>query len=88
MWDYSDIIPYNRKREYMTKQQFDIGTYFTIKYYANKHSKTITRRAKFTEECEYGTHKVHGFPYFKYFDVDANGIRCASKSWEISEVKI
>ena len=59
----------------MQKQQFDIGTYFTIKYYAEKHSKTITRRAKFTEECEYGIHKVHGFPYFKYFDVDANGIR-------------
>jgi len=74
--------------ENMTKQQFDIGTYFTIQYYADKHSKTITRRAKFTEECEYGNHKVHGYPYFRYFDVDANGIRCASKSWEISEVKI
>ena len=23
----------------------------------------------------------------KYFDVDADGIRCASKSWKISEVK-
>ena len=42
---------------------------------------------KFTKECEYGNHKVHGFPYFRYFDVDANGIRCASKSWKISEVK-
>ena len=68
------------------KQQIDIGTYFTIKYYADKHSKTITRRAKFTKECEYGNHKVHGFPYFRYFDIDANGIRCAPKSWEISEV--
>ena len=86
MWDYSDIIPYNRKREYMTKQQFDIGTYFTIQYYAKKHNKTVTRRGQFTEECEYGNHKVFGFPYFKYFDVDANGIRCASKSWKISEV--
>ena len=46
------------------KQQFDIGTYFTIKYYADKHSKTITRRAKFTDKCEFGNHKVHGFPYF------------------------
>ena len=70
----------------MKKQQFDIGTYFTIQYYAKKHNKTVTRKAQFTEECEYGTHKVHGFPYFKYFDVDANGIRCASKSWKISEV--
>ena len=71
----------------MKKQQFDIGTYFTIQYYADKHSKTITRRAKFTEKWEHGTHKVHGFPYFKYFDVDANGIRCASKAWKITTDK-
>ena len=70
------------------KQQFDIGTYFTIKYYAHKHSKTITRRGQFTKECEYGYHKVHGFPYLRYFDVDADGIRCASKSWKITEVKV
>jgi len=69
-------------------EPFKIDMYFNIRYYAKKHSKTITRRAKFTEDCEYGTHKVHGYPYFRYFDVDANGIRCASKSWEISEVKI
>ena len=81
-----DEIPYITESENMKKQQFDIGTYFTIKYYADKHSKTITRRGQFTKECEYGNHKVHGFPYFKYFDVDANGIRCASKSWKISEV--
>ena len=71
----------------MQKQQFDIGTYFTIQYYADKHQKTITRRAKFTEECEFGNHKVHGYPYFRYFDVDANGIRCASKEWKITEVR-
>ena len=69
------------------KQQFDIGTYFTIKYYADKHSKTITRRAKWTEDCLVGIHKVHKYPYIKYFDVDANGIRCASKSREILEVR-
>ena len=77
----------NESENNMQKQQFDIGTYFTIQYYAKKHNKTVTRRAKFTEECEYGTHKVHGYPYFRYFDVDANGIRCASKSWKISEVR-
>ena len=70
------------------KQQFDIGTYFTIKYFADKHSKTITRRGLWTEECEENTHKVFGYPYLKYFDVDADGIRCASKSWKISEVKV
>ena len=76
----------NNMKDPYDKEQFDIGTYFTIKYYADKHGKTITRRAKFTEECEYGNHKVHNFPYFRYFDVDADGIRCASKSWKISEV--
>ena len=69
------------------KQQFDIGTYFTIKYYADKHSKTITRRGKWTEDCLVSFHKVNKYPYIKYFDVDANGIRCASKSWEILEVR-
>ena len=72
----------------MTKQHFDIGTYFTIQYYAKKHDKTITRKAQWTEDCEHGVHKVYGYPYLKYFDVDANGIRCASKSWKISEVKV
>ena len=67
------------------KQQFDIDVYFTIKYYAEKHGKIITRRAKWTKDCLYGTHKVHKYPYIKYFDVDADGIRCASKSWEILE---
>ena len=70
----------------MDKQKFDIGTYFTIQYYANKHSKTVISRGQWTEDCLYGTHKKHGYPYIKYFDVDANGIRCASKSWKISEV--
>ena len=70
----------------MKKQQFDIGTYFTIQYYADKHSKTITRRGQWTKDCYESNHKVKKYPYIKYFDVDANGIRCASKSWEISEV--
>ena len=70
------------------KQQFDIGTYFTIKYYADKHQKTITRKAQWTKDCYEINHKVNKYPYIKYFDVDANGIRCASKSWEISEVKV
>ena len=68
-------------------QTFDIDVYFTIKYYAEKHGKTITRRAKWTKDCLYGTHKVHNYPYIKYFDVDANGIRCASKSWEILDAQ-
>ena len=42
----------------------------------------MTEREKLKKQIN----KVHGFPYFKYFDVDADGIRCASKSWKISEV--
>ena len=64
-------------------QKVDIDVYFTIRYFADKHQKTITRRAKWTKDCFYGTHKVHKYPYIRYFDVDADGIRCASKSWEI-----
>jgi hypothetical protein len=71
----------------MTKQQFDIGTYFTIKYYADKHSKTITRRAQWDEKCKEQISKK-GIPYMIYFDVDADNYRCASKSWKISEVKV
>ena len=81
------IILHITERGYMTKQHFDIGTYFTIQYYAKKHNRTITRRGQWTEDCEENTHKVFGYPYLKYFDVDANALRCASKSWEISEVK-
>ena len=51
-----------------------------------KRVDAVWASGQFTEECEYGNHKVHGFPYFRYFDVDADGIRCASKSWKISEV--
>tara|TARA_R100000306_G_scaffold54641_1_gene52017 strand:+ start:283 stop:510 length:228 start_codon:yes stop_codon:yes gene_type:complete len=68
------------------KQTFDIGTYFTIQYYANKHQKTITRRGQWTEDCLVSNHKVKGYPYIKYFDVDANGIRCATHKWEILKV--
>ena len=79
---------FNNERNNTMNEPFKIDMYFNIRWYAKKHSKTITRRAKFTDKCEFGNHKVHGFPYFRYFDVDANGIRCASKSWEISEVKV
>ena len=65
------------------KQQFDIHVYFTIKYYAEKHGKTITRSAKWTKDCLYGTHKVHNYPYIKYFDVDANGYRTATGQYEV-----
>ena len=48
------------------KQQFDIGTYFTIQYYAKKHDKTITRRGKWTEDCLV-TNSVLNSPSFKSY---------------------
>ena len=54
----------------MTKQQFDIGMYFTIKYYADKHSKTITRRAKWDEKCRTWVDKK-GDQCACFYDVDA-----------------
>ena len=54
----------------MKKQQFDIGTYFTIKYYADKHQKTITRRAKWDEKCRTWVDKK-GDQCLCFFDRDA-----------------
>ena len=39
--------------ENMNKQQFDIGTYFTIQYYAKKHNKTVTREEKILARIKY-----------------------------------
>ena len=60
---------------------------FYIKYYARKHGKTIERKATLNEDCYEGVHKIHGYPYKKYFDVDADGIRCASYKWEINDTR-
>ena len=73
------------------KQQFDIGQFFTIQYYAKKYDfKKITRQAKWTEGCYFSNRKTDGVPYVRYFDVMQNDIRCATsehKPFEISEVK-
>ena len=41
----------NERNNTMTEQPFKIDMYFMIRYYAKKHSKTITRRAKYDENC-------------------------------------
>ena len=56
----------------MTNQKFDIDVYFTIRYFAHKHSKTITRRGKWDSLCKTWNSKK-GIPCMTYFDVDANG---------------
>jgi|TARA_R110002012_G_scaffold312694_1_gene523648 hypothetical protein len=68
---------------------------FYIKYYADKHGKTIERKATLDDECYEGKHKIHGHPYKIYVDVDAteeknngkNQYRCASHSWEINQTR-
>ena len=44
----------NERNNTMTEQPFKIDMYFMIRYYAKKHSKTITRRAKWDEKCKRG----------------------------------
>jgi len=60
---------------------------FYIKYYAKKHNKIIERQATLNDDCYEGVHKVFGYPYKKYFDMEVDGIRCASKKWEINNVR-
>jgi len=60
---------------------------FYIKYFAKKHNKIIERQATLNDDCYEGVHKTFGYPYKKYFDMEKDGIRCASKKWEINNVR-
>ena len=60
----------------------EINKQFTITYYSNKDSKTITRQAKCTDKCKYWTYKV-GDSLITYFDMDAQGYRTAKDSWKV-----
>ena len=52
-------------------EPFKIDMYFMIRYYAKKHSKTITRRAKYDENCRTWISKK-GDKCLCYYDVDAD----------------
>ena len=60
---------------------------FYIKYFSKKDNKIIERQATLNDDCFEGVHKVFGYPYKKYFDMEKEGIRCASKKWEINNVR-
>ena len=62
---------FNNERNNTMDQPFKIDMYFMIKYYAKKHSQTITRRAKWDEKCRTWTDKK-GNPCLCYWDVDAD----------------
>ena len=73
---------FNLKKEKEMKTDTAI---FYIKYYAKKHDCIIERKATLNDECFEGVHKKFGYPYKKYFDIEADGIRTASIKWEINE---
>ena len=56
--------------------------HFTITYYAKKHSKHITRQAKWDSLCRYWTSK-QGNSLITYFDIDANNYRTCSGNYKI-----
>jgi len=60
---------------------------FYIKYFSKKDNKVIERQATLNDDCFESVHKVFGYPYKKYFDMEKDGIRCASKKWEINKVR-
>ena len=68
---------------------------FYIKYYAKKHDCIIERKATLDNECYEGVHKIKGYPYKIYVDVDAtkerdtgkNQYRCASEKREINDAQ-
>jgi len=55
---------------------------FNITYYAKKHAKHITRRAKWDSLSKYWTSKS-GNSLITYYDLDAQGYRTCSGSYKI-----
>ena len=64
-----DYPMFNNERNNMN-EPFKIDMYFMIRYYAKKHSKTITRRAKYDENCRTWISQK-GDNCLCYYDVDA-----------------
>ena len=60
----------------------NIDKHFTITYYAKKHKKHITRRAKWDSLCKYWTSKT-GNALITNFDLDAQGYRTCSGNYKI-----
>ncbi len=55
---------------------------FNITYYAKKHAKHITRRAKWDSLSKYWTSKS-GTQLITYYDLDAQGYRTCSGNYKI-----
>jgi|DEB0MinimDraft_6_1074348.scaffolds.fasta_scaffold58236_2 hypothetical protein len=55
---------------------------FVISYFAEKHKKTIFRKAKWNDKCKEWISK-QGERLMTYFDIDANGYRTAKGKYTI-----
>ena len=55
---------------------------FYITYYADKHSKHITRQGKHGDKSRYGVNK-NGVEFYVYFDLDAKSYRCAHAPYKV-----
>ena len=55
---------------------------FYITYYADKHSKHITRQGKHGDKSRYGVNK-NGVEFYVYFDLDANNYSCAHAPYKV-----
>ena len=60
----------------------ELNKQFTITYYSNKDKKHITRQGKWDEKCRSRT-SPDGAKIMTYFDMDAQGYRCAKGSWKV-----
>ena len=60
----------------------EINKTFNITYYAKKHAKHITRRAKWDNLSKYWTSKS-GNQLITYYDLDAQGYRTCSGNYKI-----
>ena len=58
------------------------NTQFKITYYSNKDIKHIRRTGNWDEKGKYWTAKL-GAKLITYFDIDAQGYRCAKGSWKV-----
>ena len=63
---------FNNERNNTMNEPFKIDMYFNIRWYAKKHSKTITRRAKWDEKCRTWIDQK-GDQCLCFYDRDAEG---------------
>ena len=73
---YYNILDRKRGNNMNTDKQFNIT------YYAKKHAKHITRRAKWDSLSKYWTSKT-GNQLITYYDMDAQGYRTCSGNYKI-----